>query len=152
MPVRVFLLEEVCNRSPSLCANISRESTLPPLSFGVPTDRLPQISQHQGALEAARQVVLLFLYASFDAALSSSALRQRIPRVYAPLPEVEAAVDPRPDLPGLAGAQGLSQYHMGEDKGSLGITLPIEHPSPLRSQECSKPAPQLPWGHGVPAI
>ena len=66
-----------------------------------------------------------------NAALSSPALRQCTSHqacVYTPLLEVEAEVNPIPDLHGLAGAQGLSKYHMGEDEGYLGITLPIKHP------------------------
>ena len=72
--------------------------------------------------------------------------------MYAPLTEVKLTVDPCQDLPGLAVAQGLSQYHMDEDKGSLGMLLLIEHSSPLFSQDCIKPAPQLPWGHVEPVI
>ena len=56
------------------------------------------------------------------------------------------AIDTHLDLPGLAGAQGPLQDHMGKDKGSLGVVLLIEHPSPLCSQYYSKPAPHLTGG------
>ena len=58
---------------------------------------------------------------------------------------------PQPDLHGCAGSYGLSRYHMGKYEGYHGILFPIKQPSPLCSQDYSKPVPHLPWGGGVPA-
>ena len=101
------------------------------------------------------QTILLLFYTSLNMSLSSSDLHQLIPHqvcMYNLLPEVQPEVDYCLDLPGLVGAQFLSQDHMGEDKGYLGFPLPIEHPLPLCSQDCSKPSPHFPLGRGVPAI
>ena len=109
-----------------------------PLYFGGPTDRLLQLYQQHRAVEATRQAVLILFNASLNTDLSRPALRQRTPHqacMSTPLPEVQLAVNIRPDLPSLVGNQCLSQYHMGKDEVSLGILLPIEHPSPLRSQD-----------------
>ena len=138
----------------SLCIVPPGEDT-PPFSGGVPTDRLPQLYRQHSDVEAMRQAVLLLFYTSLDAALSRSALRQCILHqacMNAPLPEVQSEVYPRPYIPGLAGAQCLCQDHMGEDEGFLGIPLPVDHPSPLHSQDCSKPALYLPWVRLVPAV
>ena len=85
---RVFIPEDICNQSPSLCTNIPCKKT-PPLLIGGPSDHLLQISRQQGAIEAVVQVILLLFYASLNVALSISALCQCIPHqacVYAPLP------------------------------------------------------------------
>ena len=105
-------------------------------------------------MEAVRQVILLLFYASLNTSLSIPVLRQRIPQqacVYAHLLEVQSEVDPKQDIPVLVGAPCLSQDRMGKDEGFLRVSLPINHPSPLRSQYCSEPAPHLSWGSRVPA-
>ena len=64
-------------------------------------DYLTHLSRKQGAAEAVRQAILLLFYASLDAALLDSDLRQHIPHqacVNAPIPEVNFAVDPCPDI------------------------------------------------------
>ena len=145
----MFLPEDICNGLTGLCADVPWEKTPPPLSTGGPTDHLPQLSQQYHAAEATRQAVLLFC-TSLDAALSISTLRQRILHqalVNSPLSEVQSEVDPRPDLPGLVGAQCLCQDHMGKYERDLRAPLPFYHPSPLYIQDCSKPAPHFPWGH-----
>ena len=63
--------------------------------------------------------------------------------MYAPLPEVKYVLDYHLYLPGLEGAQFLSQYHMCEDEGSLGVPLSISHPLPLRIRDCCKPDRRL---------
>ena len=101
-----------------------------------------------------QQAILLLFYMSLDAPLLRSALSQGTPHqayVYSPLLKVQSTVNPRPDLPSLAGTYCLRQYHMGKDEGSLGILLTVKHPSPLHSQDFSKLATHLPWGHEVPA-
>ena len=88
-------------------------------------------------MKAARQTTLLLLFVLLDAGPSIPSLFQRIPDqacVYTPLPEVKSAVDHHLDLPSLAGAHGLYQYHLSKDEGSLGIPLPIKNPLPLCSQ------------------
>ena len=95
------------------------------------TDHLLQIYRQHGAVESTLQSIFLLFYTSIDVDLLNYALRQRIPHqacVYAPIPEVQLSIDPRLDLPGLAGTQCLSQYLMGKDEGSLVIPLPVEHP------------------------
>ena len=62
------------------------------------------------------QTIIILVYTSLNTALLRSALLHHIPHqayVYAPLPEVQSAIDYCPDLPGLAGAHYLSQDHMG---------------------------------------
>ena len=105
-------------------------------------------------MKTARQAILFLFYAFLDMDLLSPALCQRVPHqacVYALPPEFELEVNIFSDLPGLLGAHSLRQYHMDKDKRSIRIPFPVEHPSPLRNQDCSKPAPHLPWGCGVPA-
>ena len=104
------------------------EETHPPLSSGGPKVRLMQLSQQYIAVEAMRQAILVLSYMSLDAYFSRFSLRQHTPHqacMYAPLPEVQFMVNPRPDLPGLAGTHCLFQVHMGKDKGSLGIPIPV---------------------------
>ena len=101
------------------------------------------------------QAILLLLIDSRDTAFPGPSLHQCIPNqdsVNAYLPEVQLVVKSCPDIPGLAGAQCLSQDHMGEDDGSVGIPLPVEKLLPLSSQDCSKPVPHFPWGHGISTI
>ena len=105
-----------------VCVQTSPWRRHPPLSVNGPTDCLPQLYRQQGDLESMRQEILLLFYSSLDAAVSISVLHQCTPHqacVYSPLLEVQLAVDSQPDLPGLAGAQCLSQDHMCEDEGSL---------------------------------
>ena len=100
-------------------------------------------------MESTRQAILLLFCTSLDVALLSSALCQCILHqacMHAPLLEVQLSIDHCSYLPGLVGAQCLSQDHMGKEEGSLGIPLLVKHPLPLRSQDFSKQAPHLSWG------
>ena len=108
------------------------EDTPPPLLAGGPTDRMPQLSRQQGAIESAHQAILLLFYTSLDASHSIPDLRQCIPHqacVYTSLTEVKLAVNPLPDIPGLAGARGLSQDNMGKDEGLSEIHFRSSTPS-----------------------
>ena len=91
MHVRVFLPEYIHNRSPGLRENTPQENIPPHLTVGGPMDRLPQLYRKHGAVEAARQAILLFFFASLDADLPSPALHQRTPHqvcIYTPILEV----------------------------------------------------------------
>ena len=78
----------------------------PPLTVVGPTNCLPQLSWHPGAVKAARQAILFFYVTLLNAALPVPPLRKLTPHqacVYPSLPEVYSVVNPRPDLSVLAG-------------------------------------------------
>ena len=97
----------------------------PPFLVDGLTDLLPQLSRQQGAVEDVRQAIFLQFYVSFDVALLSPALCQRIPHyacIYSLLPEVKLAVDPHRISLALwaprvlvnttwANTRGLSEFH-----------------------------------------
>ena len=106
-------------------------------------------------MEDVRQEILLLFFTFIDVVLPVPALFQRIPHqafMYGPLPEIKLAVNPSPYLPGVVGTYGPCQDHIGKDKGSHGVPLPINPLSPLCSQYCIKPAPNLTGAHGLPDI
>ena len=91
MHVGVFLLEDVCNQSPIICADILWEKTTPPLTIGDLTNCLPQLYCQKGDVKAARQEILHLFVTVLDTALPGPDIFQCIPHqacVYTYFPEV----------------------------------------------------------------
>ena len=120
----VFLPEDLCNRSPCLCALVVQEKTPSPLPVGCQTDGLLELSREHCLMEVLRYGIILFLTAECGPSFAGSIFRLGVPHqaiMLSSLPEVHAPGYPCPDLPGPVDAQRLRKNDMGEDEGSLGV-------------------------------
>ena len=125
--VRVLLPEEICNRLPVFSALVVWEETPYPLPVGLPMDVLTELPQEHCVMKAPGHGFVLLLATRGGPALSGSPFRLGISHqacMLAPLPEVHALRDPRPDLTGPENAQCLRKNDVGKNKGYLRVPTP----------------------------
>ena len=110
--VRVFLPENLCNRSTGLCALVIWEETPYPLPVGCPTDCLHYLTRQYRVMVALGYHLTPLISSDGGPALTGSPFCLCVSYqacVENPIPEVHLPGDPCLDLPGPADTQSLRE-------------------------------------------
>ena len=129
MHVCVILPENLCNRSPGICALLIQEETPYPLPVSCLPGGLIELTQYHGVVITPCYGLIFLLSSTGSPTLPGSPSRLGVSYqdcLGTPLLEVHPPGDVRPELLVPADAQRLGQDNVGKDKGHIVVPDPPE--------------------------